>query len=106
MFHFPAFLSRRRTSPLLGYAIAFVGYSTWTGRSLQMKDFYVREAARRLGVGRALFRAIGGHAHRAGFGRLDYHVLNWNERAIAFYKAMGAVDLTEAEEWTVYRLAV
>lgn len=63
----------------------------------------MRSVARRCGVGRELFRAMGAHAYRSGCTRFDYHVLNWNERAVAFYKALGAVDLTEKEGWLVFR---
>lgn len=36
-----------------------------------------------------------------GCGRLEWAVLDWNEPAIGFYKAIGARPM---EEWTVYRL--
>lgn len=84
--------------------MTFVGYSTWTGKVLQLKDFFVRAEARRSGVGRALFRAVGEHANRGQFARLDYYVFDWNERAIAFYKAMGAEDVSVTGEWSMYRM--
>lgn len=93
-----------RSPALLGYAMTFIGYSTWTGKVLQLKDFFVRASARRTGVGKALFRAVGEHAVRGKFARLDYYVFNWNERAIAFYKEMGAVDVSLEDEWSMYRI--
>ena len=36
-----------------------------------------------------------------GYGRLEWSVLNWNEPAIGFYRALGAMPM---DEWTVYRL--
>ena len=37
-----------------------------------------------------------------GCGRMEWSVLNWNEPAIGFYRALGAEPM---DEWTVYRLA-
>ncbi len=34
-------------------------------------------------------------------GRVEWWVLDWNERAINFYKKIGAVPMSE---WTVFRL--
>ena len=36
-----------------------------------------------------------------GGDRLEWSVLNWNKKAIDFYKKMGAESLNE---WTMYRL--
>ncbi len=36
-----------------------------------------------------------------GCGRLEWSVLDWNEPAIGFYRALGARPM---DEWTVYRL--
>jgi RimJ/RimL family protein N-acetyltransferase len=37
-----------------------------------------------------------------GWGRLEWNVLDWNEPALAFYRALGASPLGE---WTVHRLS-
>jgi RimJ/RimL family protein N-acetyltransferase len=34
-------------------------------------------------------------------GRLEWWVLDWNERAIRFYESLGAQPMSD---WTVYRL--
>lgn len=68
-----------------------------------MKDLFIRSDHRRRGVGRAIFTAIAKYAHENSYKRVDFHVLNWNERAIEFYQSMGAVDLTKREEWAFYR---
>ena len=36
-----------------------------------------------------------------GCGRLEWSVLDWNEPAIGFYRALGARPM---DEWTVYRI--
>ncbi len=36
--------------------------------------------------------------------RVNFAVLGWNTRAAAFYKRLGASDLTVEEDWHFYRL--
>jgi GNAT superfamily N-acetyltransferase len=88
---------------ILGMAIWFRNFSTWTGRSgIYLEDLYVRPEARARGIGRALIAELATIAHRAGYGRVDWSVLDWNESAIRFYRSLGAVPM---DEWTGYRLA-
>jgi hypothetical protein len=37
-----------------------------------------------------------------GYGRLEWSVLDWNEPALGFYRALGAEAM---DEWTVHRLS-
>ncbi len=88
---------------VLGTAIWFRNFSTWTGRGgIYLEDLYVRPEARARGIGRALITELAAVAHRAGYGRVDWSVLDWNEQAIRFYRSLGAVPM---DEWTGYRLA-
>ena len=88
---------------VMGMAIWFVNFSTWTGRhGIFLEDLYVRPEARGRGIGRALVRQLARIAHSAGYARVDWSVLDWNEEARRFYRALGAVAL---DEWTGYRLA-
>ncbi len=87
---------------VIGMAIWFVKFSTWTGRhGIFLEDLFVRPEARGRGVGRALVRELAWLAHSADYARVDWSVLDWNEDALRFYQALGAVAL---EEWTGYRL--
>jgi GNAT superfamily N-acetyltransferase len=87
---------------VLGMAIWFRNFSTWTGRSgIYLEDLYVRPEARARGIGRALIIELAITADRAGYGRVDWSVLDWNEQAIRFYRSLGAVPM---DEWTGYRL--
>ncbi|NLS25308.1 hypothetical protein S2M10_02720 [Sphingomonas sp. S2M10] len=86
----------------LGFALFFQNFSTWTGRpGLYLEDLYVTPAARGAGVGKALLRHLAGIAVDRGYGRFEWSVLDWNQPAIDFYRAMGAVGM---EEWTVQRV--
>jgi len=88
---------------VVGMAIWFRTFSTWTGRhGIYLEDLYVRDEARGHGVGRALVTALATIARTSGYARLDWSVLDWNASAIRFYESLGAVPM---DEWTGYRLA-
>lgn len=88
---------------LVGMAIWFLTFSTWTGRhGIYLEDLFVEPEARSAGVGRALISELAAIAHRRGYRRIDWAVLNWNSSAIDFYRSLGA---TPMDEWTGYRLA-
>jgi GNAT superfamily N-acetyltransferase len=86
-----------------GFAVYFFNYSTFLGRpGLYLEDLYVRPAARRRGIARSLLAHLAGIALEHGCGRMEWAVLDWNERAIGFYVSLGAAP---NEEWTTYRLS-
>ena len=86
----------------VGMALFFHNFSTWTGwRGLYLEDLYVVPAAREAGVGKALLQHLAALAVERGCTRFEWSVLDWNEKAIAFYRAMGAEPMAE---WTVYRM--
>jgi GNAT superfamily N-acetyltransferase len=87
----------------LGMALFFHNFSTWTGwRGLYLEDLYVTPEARGQGVGAALLRHLAGIAVDRGCTRFEWAVLDWNEKAIDFYKAMGAQPM---DDWTVNRVS-
>jgi GNAT superfamily N-acetyltransferase len=88
---------------LVGMAIWFRNFSTWTGRNgIYLEDLYVRPEVRGQGVGRALLTELATMAHRAGYARVDWSVLDWNEQALRFYRSLGAEPM---DGWTGYRLS-
>jgi GNAT superfamily N-acetyltransferase len=88
---------------VVGMAIWFLTFSTWTGcHGIHLEDLYVRPAARGAGVGRALVAQLASIAQRSGYTRVEWSVLDWNEDALAFYRSLGAEPL---DEWVGYRLA-
>jgi GNAT superfamily N-acetyltransferase len=92
-----------RTGEPVGFALFFHNFSTWEGRrGLYLEDLYVTPAARGQGAGAALLRHLAALAVARGCARFEWSVLDWNEDAIAFYRAMGAVG---QEEWTVQRVS-
>lgn len=86
----------------VGFALYFHNFSTFLGRpGLYLEDLFVQPEHRGLGIGKALFRALGRIAAERGCGRMEWAVLDWNEPAIGFYRALGARPM---DEWTVFRL--
>ena len=86
----------------VGMALFFHNFSTWTGwRGLYLEELYVTPEARGAGVGKALLQHLAALAVARGCTRFEWSVLDWNEKAIAFYRSMGALPM---EEWTVYRV--
>jgi GNAT superfamily N-acetyltransferase len=86
----------------VAYAITCETYSSFLALpTLYLEDLFVIPDARRLGVGRAIFRYLAGEAVRRGCGRMEWVVLDWNQLAIDFYEKLGARHL---KEWYTYRL--
>ena len=87
---------------VVGFALFFHNFSTFVGRKgLYLEDLYVRPHARRRGVGRALITFVAKIAVERRCGRFEWSVLDWNTRAIDFYRSLGAVAM---DEWTVQRV--
>jgi GNAT superfamily N-acetyltransferase len=88
---------------VVGMALWFRTYSTWTGvPGIYLEDLYVDPASRGSGLGKALLRALARIAMDRGYRRVEWAVLDWNTPSIEFYEALGARPM---EEWTTYRLS-
>jgi GNAT superfamily N-acetyltransferase len=87
----------------IGMALYYRSFSTWTGKAgIYLEDLYIRPSHRGRGVGRDLLAAVAKLAVESDCRRLEWSVLDWNEPAIGFYEALGAIAM---DEWTRYRLA-
>ena len=85
-----------------GFALFFHNFSTFEGKpGLYLEDLFVEEAARGSGLGKAFLTRLAQLALERGCARLEWSVLDWNEPALAFYRALGA---TPMDEWTVQRV--
>ena len=85
-----------------GFAVFFQTFSTFLGvPGMYLEDLFVAPTWRRQGLGRQLLAHLARIASERGYGRVEWSVLDWNEPAISFYKALGA---TPMDEWTVFRL--
>jgi GNAT superfamily N-acetyltransferase len=85
-----------------GFALYFHNFSTFVGKpGIYLEDLFVRPAFRGQGCGEALLAYLARTAIERKCGRLEWSVLDWNQRAIDFYKKLGAKPLSE---WTMFRL--
>jgi GNAT superfamily N-acetyltransferase len=75
---------------IVGIALYYLGYSTWKGSMMYLDDLVVNEQYRRHGIGGLLLQSLVEAAREHGAQQLRWHVLDWNEPAIAFYKKIGA----------------
>ncbi len=88
---------------LLGYALFYPTFSSFRTRSrLWLEDLFVEPDARGTGAGRALLVSLARIALARGHERIDWHVLDWNTPAIAFYEHLGATH--QAADWLTYGL--
>jgi GNAT superfamily N-acetyltransferase len=86
----------------VGFALFFHNFSTFEGRpGIYLEDLFVLPQARGLGAGKALLARLAQLAIARDCARLEWSVLDWNEPAIAVYRAIGAKPM---EGWTVQRL--
>ena len=85
-----------------GFALFFHNFSTFLGRrGLWLEDLFVRPDFRGKGCARALLRALAAIAVERNCGRFEWAVLDWNVKAIAFYRALGATVLPD---WRIVRI--
>jgi len=86
----------------VGFALYFHNFSTFLGRrGLYLEDLYVVPSARRRGIGRALIAHLASIAVARRCGRFEWAVLDWTERAIDFYRSIGAELLPD---WRICRV--
>jgi GNAT superfamily N-acetyltransferase len=85
-----------------GIALVFMRYSTWKGRILHLEDLVVNKKMRGLGIGTALLDEVVKFAHHLGVKRINWEVLDWNEKAIKLYEKKGAKIL---RDWDVVHLS-
>ncbi|WP_405373562.1 MULTISPECIES: GNAT family N-acetyltransferase [unclassified Microbacterium] len=91
-----------RGGDIVGIAIWFLTYSTWTGQhGIWLEDLFVGESERGRGYGKALISSLAEVCIERGYPRLEWTVLDWNEPSIAFYRSIGATPMAE---WTTQRL--
>ena len=86
---------------VLGMALFYDRYSTWKGKVIHLEDLIVKKAHRNKGIGGALYAEVMRHAHKNGYRRVSWEVLDWNQVAIDFYESTGAKVL---QDWNVVQM--
>src|SRR5271168_4101578 len=86
-----------------GFAVWFINFSTFTGRSgIYLEDLFVKPALRGKGIGKALLSHLAKQCVTNSWSRLQWSVLDWNTPSIEFYQSLGAEML---DEWTICKVA-
>lgn len=85
-------------SKIEGIALIYNRYSTWKGKILHLEDLIVSKSMRGTGLGTALLDEVVKYGHNLGVRRINWEVIDWNEKAITFYEKKGAKVL---RDWDV-----
>ncbi len=86
---------------ILGMALYYFGYSSWKGSMLYLDDLIVAENYRYQGIGKLLLEEIINIAKEEKMNQIRWHVLNWNEPAIEFYKKY---PVSFDDEWITVKM--
>jgi len=87
----------------VGFALCFETYSTFLAKpGLYLEDLFVLPEQRGNGYGTEILKFLANTAQIRNFGRFEWSVLDWNQKAIDLYEKIGAKP---QKEWTVYRLS-
>ncbi len=93
---FQCFVAQTDTGDIIGFASYFFAYYSWSGKALYLDDLYVTEVYRGSGAGTKLLEAVIYLAKQENCKRMRWLVSDWNNKAITFYKKMGAkIDRTD-----------
>jgi GNAT superfamily N-acetyltransferase len=71
---------------IVAFALYYVRFATWRGRTLYLEDFFVTDEMRGKGVGKLLFDALIMEAKSQNMVAINWQVMKWNDAAIGFYK--------------------
>ncbi|MEE9408162.1 MAG: GNAT family N-acetyltransferase [Polaribacter sp.] len=97
---FKLFVAEENTV-VIGIALFYERYSTWKGKTIHLEDLMVTQSKRKIGAGKALYKAVLNYAYENDFNRVAWEVIDWNTNAIEFYKSTGATYL---HDWSVVQM--
>lgn len=96
------FVAENDQQQIVGYAMYYYSYHTWSGKSIYLEDLYVQPTQRGQGTGKHLLEAVIGLAKAENCHRVRWQVSTWNTPAQEFYKKMGAVINNEEYDCDLY----
>nr|ACO11513.1 Diamine acetyltransferase 2 [Caligus rogercresseyi]ACO11593.1 Diamine acetyltransferase 2 [Caligus rogercresseyi] len=88
----------------VGHCLYAYKYSTFKGRSINMEDLYVKKTYRGQGIGKMLWQSVCKSALENGCSGCSFMVDRTNTPAIGFYKAQGAINKSDVEDWNIFQL--
>ncbi|OJJ19267.1 GNAT family N-acetyltransferase [marine bacterium AO1-C] len=96
------FVAENEQQQVVGYAMYYFSYHTWSGKSIYLEDLYVQPTHRKQNIGKDLLEAVIGLAKEENCHRVRWQVSTWNTNAQEFYKKMGAVINNEEYDCDLY----
>ena len=88
-------LVAEKNKKVVGMALFYGRYSTWKGKTLHLEDLIVKKKFRGQGIGKELYKKFIEIAQNEGVRRAEWVALDWNVKAIKFYKNSGARVLND-----------
>ena len=88
-------LVAEKNKKVIGMALFYGRYSTWKGKTLHLEDLIVKKKFRGQGIGKELYKKFIEIAQDEGVRRAEWVALDWNVKAIKFYKNSGAKVLSD-----------
>jgi len=89
---------------IVAYAFYFFTYSSFFAKPiLYLEDIYVTKKYRGFGIGKILFKELVRISKKNKCISMKWCVLNWNKKAIGFYKKLGAKPISK---WIFYRMSL
>lgn len=88
----------------VGFVVFFQNFSTFQALpGLYLEDLYVRPEYRGRKIGTAVMQWLARVAKSRGYARIDWEALNWNHKALSFYKSDPILSTVHGE-WVHCRL--
>ncbi|XP_069895156.1 spermidine/spermine N(1)-acetyltransferase-like protein 1 [Dipodomys merriami] len=94
---------KKSAKEIVGFAMYYFTYDLWIGKVLYLEDFYVIHGYQDLGIGTEMLRKISQIAIRSQCGYMHFLVVLSNQDSVDYYTHRGAVDLSFAEGWHLFR---
>ncbi|XP_050541097.1 diamine acetyltransferase 1 isoform X1 [Daktulosphaira vitifoliae] len=91
----------KKSKKLAGFMLYFFTYSIEVGKSMYLREFFIREHYRGHGVGSQLFQVLAKEAYNNKCKEVVWQVLKWIP-ARKFYEKYKAENMTESKGWQLY----
>ena len=89
---------------VIGMVLYYYCFSSWKGKMLYIDDIVVTKKFRRKGVGKVLFDFLMKEAKMEEAQQVRFHVLDWNEPALNFYKKY--FNLSIENQWLTCKIGI
>ncbi|XP_010220109.1 PREDICTED: diamine acetyltransferase 1-like, partial [Tinamus guttatus] len=94
---------RTERSCTVGYAMYNFNYDPRIGKLLYLKDFYIMEPYRGLGIGSEILKLLSQTALETHCSCMQFLVLICNKPSVEYYIKCGASNLSTEEGWHLFR---